>query len=557
MVVGQNGPFIAVSPDGTQLAFVVSTINRISTQLWVRRIDATEASPLPGTDGAANPFWSPDGRSIAFFAGTQLKKIDISGGSPQILCANPAGVPAAGLSVGTWSPEGTIVFNATGSQVLHRVAASGGTPTPTTVLDESRAETGHYWARFLPDGRHFLYWANSTTPEHRGIRLGLLDSTETRPIVESEFAADFARPNYLLFRRGSTLFAQTLNLQSFQLEGEAARIADPVGALTGLGRPGFTVSDTGVLVFWPFASIDSGDAELGIHDRTGKTLASLGVSAYRGIALSPDGTRLATHIHDAAQGGDVWLLDLQRGTRQRFTFDASQDNSSPVWSSDGSRIAFASLRAGRWGLYQKPSSGTGPEELLFESSTPKAPSGYSPDGKSLLFENVDPKTGQDLWVLPLAGDRKLVPYLQSPFRERSGQISPDGRWVAYGSNESGRSEIYVQGYSTSSGKWQVSTGGGSEPRWRRDGKELFFVFNNPSQIFAITVEPDGDGLRFGIPEVLFPALYRFPNHATPYYVADVSADGQRFFIPRTPATSDTARLPLTVVLNWTSALQQN
>jgi len=554
-VVGGVAPAMAISPDGTQLAFAASTNDGKPNLLWVRRIDAVEATPLPGTEGGAlNPFWSPDSRSIAFFAGAQLKKIDLSGGPPQIVCATPGGATAGGVSSGAWNREGVIVLYASGTPALYRVSASGGTPTPITTLDESRGETSHTWPHFLPDGRHFIYWADSTKPENKGVFVGLLDSKETRQILTSEFAADFAPPNHLLFRRGSALFAQTLNLETFQPEGEAVRVADPVGSLTQLGRPGFSVSETGVLAFWPFAGTLNGDMEFAIHDRTGKVLASLGTASYRGIDLSPDGMRVASHLHDAG-GGDVWLLDLERGTRQRFTFEASQDNSSPIWSPDGSRIAYASLRAGMWGLYRKPSSGVGQEELLFESRAPKAPLGYSHDGTSLLFQNVDPKTNSDLWLLPLGGDKKPVPSVQSAFSESAGQISPDGRWVAYGSNQSGRSEIYVQGLSNQAGRWQVSTGGGLEPRWRHDGKELFFRLAF-GRIYAVGVETAGDGLRFGIPKVLFEYPYRPPTHSVPFLTYAVSADGQRFFITRPPAASGGTNTPLAVVVNWTAALKK-
>ncbi len=555
-IVAGNGPRMEISPDGTQLAFVAATNDGTADQLWLRRMDATEISPLPGTEGAVNPFWSPDSRSIAFFTGAQLKRIDLSGGPPRLVTTDPGGVEAAGVSTGTWNRDGTIVFSSTGIRGLHQVPSNGGTPAQVTTLDRSRSETGHYWPRFLPDGRHFLYWVNSTQPGNRGIMLGSLDSKDTRLIVASDFAAGFAPPNHLLFRRGSTLFAQTFNLESFQLEGEAVRVADPVGAATTLARPGFSTSDTGVLVVWPVASATAaGDTELAIYDRTGKKLTSLGTSQYRGFDVSPDGTRVATHLHEASGGGDIWLLDLERGTRPRFTFDALQDNSSPVWSNDGSRIAFASLRAGMWGLYQKPADGTGQEELLFESSTPKSPSAYSPDGKSLLFENVDPKTRNDLWLLPLEGDKKPVAYLRSPFFEGYGQISPNGRWVAYQSNESGqRNEIYVRSLSNLTGKWQVSIAGGTTPRWRHDGKELFFGFNQ--RVFAVDVEAAGDGLRFGAPKVLFESAYRNPGHDTPSLPYAVSGDGQHFFIPTAPSISASADIPLTITLNWTSALRK-
>ena len=556
-IVGANGPAMAVSPDGTQLAFVASTQDGKPDLLYVRRIDATEAVSLPGTENALNPFWSPDGRTIAFFAGTQLKKIDLSGGPPQVICATPSGLPAAGVSAGAWSREGVILFNATGGQVLHRVNASGGVPTLATALNASREELGHYWPRFLPDGRRFLYWVNSASEEHRGVYVGVLGAHDARQLVATEYAGDFASPNQLLFRRGGTLFSQTVAPGSFELEGEPVRIADPVGSLTNLGRPGFSVSETGVLAFWPISGLSSGTSELTVYDRTGKVLTSLGGALYRGIRLSPDGRRLATHVEEGV-GGDIWVMDLERGSRQRLTFNPEQHNGAPIWSPDGRQIAFSSIRNGKWGVYRKAANGTGPDELLVESSgAPKAPESYAPDGRTLIFSSVDPKTLGDLWMLRLGNGATAAPYMQSPFRESKAAISPDGRWLAYESNESGRAEIYVQSLSSNPSKWQVSTAGGLEPIWRKDGREVFFISSIPGRMFAADVEPSADGLRFGIPRELFQFAERNPGHVTPFFRYAVSPDGQRVFVAHVPAAAEAVDAPLTVVLNWTSLLQRD
>jgi Tol biopolymer transport system component len=275
------------------------------------------------------------------------------------------------------------------------------------------------------------------------------------------------------------------------------------------------------------------------------------------LDLSPDGKRAAVHLHDDRNGGgDIWILDLERGTTQRFTFDASQDNSSPVWSPDGNQIVFSSLRAGSSSLYKKPSNGVGSEELLFESKSQKVSTSWSPDGKSVLFLAVEgSQTQGDLWTLPLSGDKKPSPYLQSRFDEFWGQISPTGHWVAYLSDESGRPEVYVQGLPSLASKSQVSTNGGLWPRWRADGKELFFM-DLSLRLHSVTVETAGQSLRFGLPNLLFDSKMANPAHL-PYSGYAVSADGQRFLIPQRPTASpDEVETPLTVVMNWTSLIKQ-
>ena len=546
LVVGANGPAMALSPDGTQLAFVASSRGKPEL-LYVRRLDSTEPVPLPGTEGAVNPFWSPDSRSIGFFSGAQLKRVDITGGAPQIITVNPSGGPAGGVSTGTWGADGTILFQATGLQVLYRVNGNGGAAMAVTALDASRADIGHHWPRFLPDGRHFLYWANTGASEHRGIYVGDLDSSERRFVQASDFAADFAAPDRLLFRRGSTLFARSFDVRTLTATGEPVRIADPVGALTNLGRPGFSVSNAGVLAFWPVATSESASHELVIYDAAGRAAGSLGTALFRGIDVAPDNTRVAAHI-ESGTGGDIWLFDIERRSRQRFTFDSAQHSTAPVWSPDGRDIVFASLRRGLWGLYRKRANGTEREELLFESATPKAPSSYSPDGRAVLFTNIDANTGADIWRLPLDGDRTPVPLVQSRFLEQKGVVSPDGLWISYESNESGSTEAYVQGLAPQAGKWQVSTEGGFEPTWREDGRELHY--GRQGEVFAVGVTRSAGALRFGNPRKLFEFRLGNPGHLSPYKRYAATADGQRFFVVQVPDVTDGSRVPLTVVLNW-------
>jgi serine/threonine protein kinase/Tol biopolymer transport system component len=549
-------PRIAISPDGTQLAFVASIGPAKPPQIWIRRIDSVGARLLPGTDGAANPFWSPDNRTIGFASlDGQLKKIDISGGPAQAIYRPPGSVST--ISDGTWNSDGIILFG-TGDAGLQRISVDGGNATPVTTLDKTRLEDRHVWPRFLPNGRQFIYWAHSAKSENTGIYLGSLDSRETHFIMASEFAAEFAPPNYLLFRREGALFAQSLNLKNFKLENEPLRVADRAGALTVVGRSGVSVSKTGVLVYWPLSNLPENESELEWYDRNGKKLTTVGHATYMGLDLSPDGKRVAVHLHDDRNGGgDIWILDLERGTTQRFTFDASQDNSSPVWSPDGSSIVFSSVRAGSFGLYKKPSNGVGSEELLFESKSAKVPMSWSPDGKSVLFWESSQQASGDFWTLPLSGDKKPSPYLNSRFVKIFGQISPDGHWVAYTSFETGQPEIYVQGLPNLASKFQVSTSGGLAPRWRADGKELFFGDLTTGHLNSVTVETAGQSLQFGVPKPLFRITPgAFPNHL-PFNPYAVSADGQRFLIPqRQTASNVEAETPLTVVLNWTYAIKK-
>ena len=550
-IVNNNGPMMNVSPDGSQVAFSAGPDDGTASQIWVRAIDAVEARPLPGTQGALTPFWSADGKSLAFFSGNLLKKIDVAGGSPQTIWTRPQG-QAGNTDIGTWNQDGVILFSS--ASMLQRISATGGSAETVLSPEQSRGETGLLWPRFLPDGRHFIYFANGVG-DKLAVKVGALGSKDTRVVMAAEAGADFAPPNHLVFRRGTTLFAQTLNLETFQLEGEPVRIADPVGARTATGRPGFSISRTGVLVFFSVPSTN--DNLLLWFDRSGKPDGGFEqATRYMGTDLSPDNKRVAVHIHEGG-GGDIWVLDLERQTRQRLTFDAVQDNSSPIWSPDGGRIAFASRRDRAWGIYVKAANGVGAEEMLFQSDTPKAPLSWSPDGKTILFTNLDPKTAADLWLVSL-GDRKVTPVLTTPFAERTGEISPDGRWLAYESNESGRVEVFVQSLAGRAGKWQVSTAGGTRPRWRKDGRELFFVRPlNGSAIFSSSVEPTADGLRFGIPVLLFLQNISLQSlHQFSHFPFAVTRDGQRLLVESVMVSGDSERAPLTVVLNWDAALHK-
>ena len=558
---------VAVSPDGRRIVFAANRRAGGQPLLWMRSLDSLEALSLPGTEQAVGPFWSPDSRFIGFFADGKLKKIDILGAASQTLCDAPN---SAG---GTWNRDGVIVFGS-GSSGLSRVPAAGGQPTPATTLDRGRQETSHRFPFFLPAGRRFVYLVQ----QGNALAVGSLDSPEVTRLVAADSQAMYARPGHLLFVRQGTLFAQPFDVDRLKLSGEAAPVAERVGFNSQNGNAAYSVSDTGVLVYRTGTG-NVNTSQLTWFDRTGKTLSTVGAPAdYRGIELAPDARRVAVHPHELVGGGDIWLRDLARETTTRLTFGAH--NTSPVWSPDGTRIAFGSNRppsgqastdpyGGSFNLYEKRADGTGDVTVLFDSVASKLPTiwmqptSWSPDGQLLVFERIDPITSYDIWVLPLAGDRKPRPLLQSEFQELEGQISPDGRWLAYSSNETRRLEVYVRPLAESAGKWQISTTGGSYPRWRHDGKELFYL-SADRKLMAVQATSAGPAIEAGIPHALFDlhvagtfvsGAGAAPNASTPYPYA-VTADGQRFLVSVDVLQQQAADTPLTVVVNWMKGLKK-
>ena len=536
-----------MSPDGRKIAFTAKD-EPGKVNLWVRSLDTMTARLLPGTEEAGLPFWSPDSKSIGFFTPGKLKKVDVDGGRPLML---------ANVSVGrggTWSRDGVIVFSPSGvSASLLRVSAAGGEPIPATT---QQSGSNRRFPSFLPDGKHFLFSdvSNGTAPE---IFWGSLESAEVHPLLASDSGALYAPPGYLLFVRQGTLLAQPFDAKKMALTGEAVPIAEQV-AFDIAGAWGFSVSDNGTLEY----RMGTGTSQFQLDwvDRSGKVVDSAGVlGLYRSPAISPDGKRIAVYRHEG-NGGDIWLMEPFGGKASRLTFDASQDNAHPIWVG-GNSIVFESHRNGKWGIYQKLSNGTGPEELLFESDPVKVPMSWSPAANTVLFEVADPKNNGDIWALPLTGDRKPFPLLQTQFGETHPQISPDGKWFAYNSNETGRVEIYVQSFPPGRGKWQISINGGVFSRWRPDGKELFYMTNvSYGKIAAVSVQATGSTFEFSAPRLLFDSGYlNVVQGPGGYNTFDVSADGQRFLIPRPDATNVAAALantPINVVLNWPALINK-
>jgi serine/threonine protein kinase len=536
---------IAVSPDGRRIAFV-ATDAAGQTRLWVRSLNSLTAQPLVGTEGASSPFWSADNRFLAFFAAGKLMKIEASGGPAQAICS--AETVSQG---GAWNRDGVILFTPNPTTPLYRVSATGGEPTPVTALDQSRAESSHGWPQFLPDGHHFLFFAQSAQPGNSGIYAAALDSAQRRRLVAAGSSALYAA-GHLLFVREHTLMAQPLDTGSLQLRSEAFPIAEHVGVSVASSQSLFSVSEDAVLAY--DSSGPRGYTQLVWFDRTGRELGTVVPGSgprtiYSNVEIEAQGTRIAVDRRDPQTATrDIWLFDPARGSESRLTFDPATD-ASPVWSPDGSRVIFFSARDGVWNLYSKVATGAGKDEVLLKSNGSKIPCDWSLDGRYILYLEWDPKTKWDLWVLPTEGDRKPVPIVRTPFDESHGQFSPDGRWLAYSSYESGREEVYVEPFtpgSPTTGKWQISTNGGTVPRWRRDGKELFYMTLD-RKLMAVEVA-DGATFRAGASRPLF------QTRAAGFMRYDVTADGQRFLV-NTAIEEHTSSFP-TVVLNWTAGLKR-
>ena len=530
---------LAVSPNGRLIA-IVATGTDGKLQLWVRSLDTLAARSLAGTEGAFQPFWSPDSRFIGFFAGGKLKKIEVSGGPPITLCDAPD--PRAG----TWNRDGVIVFGPTASSALQRVSAAGGVPTTATTLGQD--ESVHMRPFFLPDGQHFLYRA-STGPGGGPTYVGSLNSAERKFLFNADSSNVVYSQGHLLFLRETTLMAQPFDAQRLVLTGDAFPIAENIRNSATTNPAGiFSASENAVLVYQT-GTATAGDQLLWL-DRTGKQMGALGdATLYSDLELSPDGKRASISITDqAGKGRDIWFYDVARGLRTRFTFGPGTALTS-IWSPDGSRIVFNLNRKGHLDLYQRSSSGAGTEEVLLEDNLDKYPMSWSPDGQFILYRTGVGQTGRELFLLPLSGDHKPVRFLNTKFDEGFGQFSPDGRWVAYRSNESGRNEVYVAPFPGPGGKWQISTAGGDSPRWQHDGTEIFYL-SPDNKLMTAAVNGKGASFEVRVVKPLFETRIVLGGR----YEYAVSADGQRFLINTAPEQAESA--PITVVVNWTAGLKK-
>jgi len=499
-------------------------------QIWMRRLDEEDSRPVAGTEDAENPFWSPDGRSLAFFAQRKLKRIELESGAVQVVCI-------AGLGRGgAWSREGVILFAGGSSGTLSRVSASGGAPAAATKLDTSRGDLVHRFPQFLPDGRRFLVFISTARPETTGIYLGSLESQELKLLQLSQEAAQFYPPDRLLYARGDALVARRLDLSRAQPSSEPetlVRQVDVAEQATFLRL--FSASQNGVVAFR-----DTGyQRPLVWFDRrgniTGRTSA---VAAPRFFSLSPDET-LAAYTAGTQTASDIWTLDLRRDVSTKLTLGSVTTN--PLFSHDGRYIYYRSFGANRFEIRRKPVRGAGSDETVFEGNAFESAFDETPDGKTLIVGKVGGSL--DIWALPLEGDRRLVPVLTTEFSERAPSLSPDGRWLAYCSDESGRFEVYVRRFPVTEEKWQVSTRGGIWPYWKGDEKEIYYV--GLDAVLRAAPVSAGQTFSVGAPESLFQTRLRVWT-VTRQYVA--SRDGQRFLM--ISPTQDPAASPMQVLLNW-------
>ncbi len=541
----ETGGHSALSPDGRMLAFAARD-SAGKVFLWVRSLQALARQPLNGTENTQYPFWSPDSRTIGFFADAKLKKIDAAGGPPQTICDAALG------RGGTWNKDGIIVFGTASFTVLSRVAASGGTPVAVTKFDTVRHENSHRWPYFLPDGKHFLYLARTVigAPGVADVIFAAsLDGKVNKLLVHSSSNPVYVS-GHLLFVREQTLLAQPFDASSLEFTGDAFPIAEQVLYNPLFAKASYSASENGILAYQTGSSL--GASNLIWFDRNGKQLSSLNKSStFFSPRLSPDGRTLAIDMLDAGNV-DVWLVELTpRIVWQRFTFDAAVDR-TPVWSPDGKSIIFWSSRKQHFDLYLRPSNGASSENIFFASDEDKQPSDWSLDGKFLLYHTMNnPKTKTDLWVLPFTGDKKPSEFLKTEFNEGFGVFSPDGKWIAYQSDESGTYQIYVRPFPGPGGQRQISTAGGARPRWRRDGKEIFYI-GSDNKLMAAEVKWSGMTFQVGTVRPLFevrPAFFGPIVH--PY---DVTADGQKFLVNTLSGTEYSP--PITLVINWPAEVKK-
>jgi eukaryotic-like serine/threonine-protein kinase len=537
-----------------------------TNSVWIRDMGSPDARPLAGTESGANLpfFWTTDSKFVVFQQNGVLKEIDVSSGVVHTLCDVSSAVIG-----GSSNGDGLIIFGL-GDGGLMRISADGGPASPLTTLDSSRGEFQHVMPSFLPDGRHFLYLRVSSDLANSGIYVGSLDASpakqDSRRLLATTLGVTYvpssSDPNkgrLLFLTSDGTLMAQPFDARRFEFMGDPVPVEAHVGQY--INGAEFSASANGVLVYRTAGA--SAESQPMWFDRQGKTVGTVGEpDVYYFPALSPDGTKVVVG-RGLAEHQALWLFDSSQGTNTRFTF-GSFSAASPIWSSDGKRIIFSSDPSGVWDLYQKPASGAADQDLLLKSDENKWPSDVSHDGRFLLYYALDPRTKTDVWVLPLQADRKPFSFLRGPSNELNAHFSPDGRWVAYESDESGRGEIYVRPFSPDSSaadasgtgaKWQVSYGGGALPLWSPDGKELYYLTpDGKVMVVSVTTSPT---FQAGTPKFLFqaPPLAVVPALRT---TGQYTLDGKRFlFISSTGQGSQAQdQAPFNVVLNWQAALKQ-
>ncbi|HYJ34049.1 MAG TPA: protein kinase [Candidatus Binatia bacterium] len=523
-----------VSPDGRYVAYNASDSTGRSC-IWIRPLGSLAAEPLAGTDGARRPFWSPDSRYLGFMQEAKLRKIVVQGGPPQTICDSQS------AGDGTWNRNGIILFDGSPTDSIRMVSAGGGTPTAATTIDHVHGEVGSAWPHFLPDGRHFLFLGLSSRPDATTLKVGDIRSSKVVTLAHGNFSRiEYVAPGYLLFARDRSLLAQPFDTRALRFTGDPFPVVDDVAVGGGVGSNADFSSSRSTLVFRGGAA--GRKMKLLWADRSGKVLQAFGAPGdYFGLSVAPDGRRVASSFGD--DNADVWVVDPARDVNTRLTFDPGNDF-SPCWSPDGSRIVFTSDRIAPTGIYMKLASGAGAESLRFRLPNRASICGWSRDGRFMIGLTRQPTTTWDVWVFPLDGSRAPYPFISGPAADVEPAISPDGHWISYSSNESGRWEIYMQPLDGSGGKLQVSNQGGRDAHWRADGREIFYVA--PTGFITAVDVTLGPTLSLGTPRPLF--RYTLDQLDPNGHYFDVSADGQRFLIRR---AMDAVDAPVTTVfVNW-------
>jgi len=510
-----------------------------SNSIWIRDLAEPEPRQLASADGEAYPFWSPDGRWLGFFAHGKLNKIEARGGPVVPMCETSSG------RGGTWNEAGTIVFQRSWSEGLMTIPSGGGTPEPLTTLNEDRFDVAHRWPQFLPDGRRFLFYIVSTTntaaSEHSGVYIGSLDSDETRLVLKSESRARYAQ-GHLLYRSGSTLMARPFDASIAAFTGDPVPVATDIpGGAISWGGAHFGVSENGVLIHVRGEAATS--SLLNWRDREGNVVDTAGEpDGYWEPSLSHDGTRVAVAVGQDA--GDIWVYDLQRDSRTRFTFDPADDR-SPVWSPDDTQLMFSSSRSTQGEIYVRPTSGQGDAELLFTANTNIVLSDWSADGRWVFFASLTlGDDAWDMWTYDIE-NAEAKPLSPGKFNQYGARLSPDGKWLAFSSDESGSGEVYVQSFPEPEGRWMVSNGGGLEPVWRSDSRELYYLSGG-----MVMAAPISAGANFssGTPTTLFNVVIKSTTGSS--YA--VSEDGSRFLVNELPPV-DPSKVGARLIQNWVAA----
>ncbi|MGB6482789.1 MAG: protein kinase [Candidatus Acidiferrales bacterium] len=543
---GSGGP-PAISPDGREIAFIAVDSNG-EHKLWVQPLDSDVAQPLAGTEGAYLPFWSPDSRSIGYFAHGMMNRVDVSGGPSVGIAGASAG------RGGAWGEDGTIVYTPGPTGGLYRVSASGGSPRELTSINTLAGDISDRWPQFLPDRQHFLFYSQNLSMQNNGTYIGSLAGGKPALLLRGNSNAVYAPPGYLLFVQQSTLMAQQFNAKSLRLIGQAEPIATNVPFASTVNLGDFSVSQAGTLTYEQGTTERVGLGQLVWYDRTGKQRGQVGAAGeYSTLSLSSDGKQIALTQQLAGQADvNIWIYDVVRGTDTKLTF--SSVDVEPTWSPDGKMIAFASVRGQNiFHLYEKASDGSeGVKTLLADGGNELSPA-WTPDGRYLLFNRTENSAGarRAIWALPFSGGGKAFAVLQnSQFSFDQPAVSPDGKWLAYASSQSGQQEVYVSPFLHGQGLWEVSSGGGEMPQWKQDGKELFYV-SPDHKIMSAEVSEHGSGIVIGKPKPLFSVnLATTPDGLT--YA--VGPHGQKFLA--ITSTEGSNAQPVTLMVNWPALLKR-